>query len=332
MTSTRRDLLLTVAGAASLPAVAAAQGGPLSADPAEVIRLWPRTPPGAPARLPPEKVVERPAAAGLRDRYVEHVAVPTLTVLRPARPNGAAMLIIPGGGYIRVVIDKEGFETGRWLNDRGVTAFVLRYRLPADGWTPRGDAPLQDAQRAVRLIRGRAAEFGLDPKRIGVLGFSAGGHLAASLATRHAAAIYARVDAADALSARPDLAVLGYPVILMQPPAVHSGSRTQLLGHSPSPERLTLATPSLTVAADTPPTLILHAVDDASVPVENATAMFAALRAAKVPAEMHLFQEGGHGFGLRGIAGKPVAAWPDLMLAWANRHGFSGPAASMRTP
>lgn len=262
----------------------------------------------------------------LRDRYVEHVAVPTLTVLRAARPSGAAMLIIPGGGYQRVVIDKEGFETARWLNARGVTAFVLRYRLPGDGWTPRGDAPLQDAQRAVRLIRSRAAELGVGPRRVGVLGFSAGGHLAASLATRHGARVYTPVDGADALSARPDLAVLGYPVILLEPPAVHAGSRTQLLGASPSPERLAALTPSLTVTADTPPTLILHAADDASVPVENATAMFAALRAARIPAEMHIFQEGGHGFGLRGIEGKPVAAWPDLMLRWADRHGFNGAA------
>ncbi|MBW3617205.1 MAG: alpha/beta hydrolase [Proteobacteria bacterium] len=331
MADLTRRAALSACAAAALPLESRAQTVNYADDPGEVLRLWPGQAPGAPARLPTEVVTERSATpATLRDRYVEHVAVPTLTVLRPARPNGAAMLIIPGGGYQRVVIDKEGFETARWLNARGVTAFVLRYRLPGDGWTPRGEAPLQDAQRAVRLLRQGAASLRIDPGRVAVLGFSAGGHLAASLATRHAAPTYASVDAADALTARPDLAVLGYPVILMEGPAVHAGSRTQLLGSSPSAERIGAATPSLTVGPQTPPTLILHAADDASVPVENALAMFTALRAAGRQAELHVFEEGGHGFGLRAIAGKPVAAWPDLMLTWLNRHGYSDPA--LRSP
>ena len=321
--STRRDALLGLGAVAALPAAAKGQVVTYPDDPREVIRLWPGAAPGAPARLPIERVLERSEQpARIRDRAVTGTVSPTMTVFRPARPSGAAMLIIPGGGYQRVVVDKEGIETARWLTARGVTAFVLRYRLPGEGWTPRGDAPLQDAQRAIRLIRSRAAAFHIDPKRIAILGFSAGGHLAASLATRHAARMYTPVDVADALSARPNLAVLGYPVITIGGSAVHAGSRTELLGQGGSDARARELSPNLTVAPDTPPTLILHAADDTTVPVENATLMFAALKAAKIPAELHVFEEGGHGFGMRFIAGKPVAAWPELMLAWADRHGF----------
>ena len=332
MTPTRRHTLFALSAAALFPTLTRAQIVAYPDDPAEVLPLWPGPPPGAPDRLPTPIVLERSDTPDrLRDRAATGVALPTLTVFRPARPNGAAMLVIPGGGYQRVVVDKEGFETAGWLTAQGVTAFVLRYRLPADGWTPRGEAPLQDAQRALRLIRARAPTLGVDAGRIAVLGFSAGGHLAASLATRHAASTYAPVDAADGQSARPDLAILVYPVIAVTGPAVHGGSRTALLGDAPSEDRARALSPHLTVGPDTPPTLILHAADDTTVPVENATLMFAALRAAGIPAELHIFEEGGHGFGLRFVAGKPVAVWPDLMLAWANRHGL-GATATRRTP
>ncbi|HEX8568635.1 MAG TPA: alpha/beta hydrolase [Caulobacteraceae bacterium] len=291
-------------------------------DPTEVVPLWPGRPPGAPAALPRQVITERSKDPSYRDRAATGVASPTLTVFRPARPNGAAVLLIPGGGYIRVVIDKEGFETARPLNDAGVTAFVLRYRLPAEGWTRGPDVPLQDAQRAIRVIRSGAREFGIDPARVAAMGFSAGGHLAASLATRHAARVYAPVDAADTLSARPDLAALIYPVILMSGPAVHAGSRGALIGAN-APQALADAySPNTTVGVDTPPTFLLHACDDASVPVENALAMAEALRRAKIPLETHLFEEGGHGFGLRLAEGKPVYVWPQLFLRWAERRGL----------
>ncbi|HWA63049.1 MAG TPA: alpha/beta hydrolase, partial [Caulobacteraceae bacterium] len=297
------------------------------ADPTETVRLWPGPPPGAPAVLPREEIVDRIRTSGFQDRYVTGIGTPLMTVFRPARPNGAAALVIPGGGYIRVVIDKEGFEVGRRLSSGGVTVFVLRYRLPGEGWADRTRVALQDAQRAVRLIRARATAFGVDPARVAVLGFSAGGHVGASLATRFAETAYAPVDAADALPARPDLSALFYPVMTMAPDFAHAGSRAALLGPSPTPALEAETSPQRHVTAVVPPTFLVHAWDDPSVPVENALQYLTALRAAKVPAEAHLFEEGGHGFGIRLAAGKPAAAWPDLFLAWSKRRGFLGTAA-----
>jgi acetyl esterase/lipase len=267
---------------------------------------------------------DRTPQSGFLDRIVTRIGHPQMTVFRPARPNGAAVLVMPGGGYIRVVIDKEGFEVGRRLAAAGVTAFVLRYRLPRDGWAAPADAPLADAQRALRLIRARAATDGLDPQRVAVLGFSAGGHLAASLSTRFGAQVYAPVDAADRLSARPDLCGLGYPVLDLAPAIWHRGSSEALLGANATAEMRAAYSPNRHVTAAMPPTFIFHAADDPSVPVENSLALFATLRAAKVPAELHVFEEGGHGFGIWLARGKPAAAWPDLFLAWARRHDFLG--------
>lgn len=313
----RRALVaLTLAAA---PALAAAQE---PADPTETIELWPGTPPGAPAVLPQDVITDRVATSGFQDRFATRVGRPRMTVFRPARPNGAAVLIAPGGTYVRVVIDKEGFETARRLAQAGITAFVLRYRLPIDGWADKADVPLQDAQRALRLIRADAARYGVDPKRVAVMGFSAGGHVAASLSTRHAAKVYRPVDAADALDARPDLSALIYPVIDMSLPHANRGSRESLLGPSPTAEQEAAYSLHRRIDRTTPPTFIVHAWDDASVPVENALGYLAGLRAAGVAAEAHLFEEGGHGFGIRLIQGKPAAAWPDLFLAWAGRRGL----------
>ena len=303
--------------------VAPAQAAEMS-DPAEILPLWPGPPPGAPATLPLEKITDRTPQSGFLDRFVTGTSQPILTVFRPARPNGAAVLVVPGGSYIRVVIDKEGFEVGRRLAAAGVTAFVLRYRLPGDGWTPKADAALQDAQRAMRLIRARAADHGIDPKRVGALGFSAGGHLTASLATGFDRRTYEPMDAADAASARPDFVGLGYPVMNLSAPLWHRGSADALLGPDATPEMRATYSPDRHVTGATPPCFTFHAADDPSVPVENSLAWFAALRAAKVPAELHLFEEGGHGFGIYLARGKPAAAWPDLFLAWAGRHGFLG--------
>lgn len=308
----RRMILALAASAAATSSAAGAQ------DPSEAIPLWPGRPPDAPTLLPVAKVFDRIATSGVQDRFVTDIGEPLLTVFRPRSPNGAAALLIPGGGYIRVVIDKEGFEVARRLAEAGVTAFVLRYRLPREGWTRR-DVALQDAQRAMRVIR--AAE-GLDPTRVLVLGFSAGGHVAASLATGFDRPLYAPVDAADRLSARPDLNALLYPVIDMARPHAHAGSREALLGPSPAPGLEAAFSPHRHVTAQTPPTFLVHAADDGSVPVENGLTYVAALRAARVPAEAHIFEEGGHGFGIRLAQGKPVQAWPDLLLAWTGRRGF----------
>jgi acetyl esterase/lipase len=220
------------------------------------------------------------------------------------------------------VIDKEGFEVAHRLAAAGITAFVLRYRLPREGWMQASDAPLQDAQRAIRLIRAGAAKYGVDPRRVAAMGFSAGGHVMASLATRHQAQVYPAKDAADRLDARPDLSALVYPVIDMAPPLAHPGSRDALLGPSPTAPAEAAYSPQRHVDATTPPTFLAHAADDASVPVDNSLNYLAALRAAKVRAEAHIFEEGGHGFGIYLARGKPAHSWPDLFLTWAQRRGL----------
>ena len=289
-------------------------------DPKEMIDLWPAGVPGAPAVLPVETVTERSAMPEYNDRFVVGVRTPRMAVFRPAKPNGAAVLITPGGGYTRVVIDKEGYELARWLASRGVTAFVLFYRLPAEGWSSRSDVPLHDAQRAMRLIRHRAASLRIDPKRICAMGFSAGGHLCASLLTRFDAPVYAPVDAADRQSARPDAAAPIYPVISMTLPVAHAGSRANLIGADATPELERRYDPSRNVPDNAPPTFLVHAEDDATVPVENALQMRAGLFEKGVPVETHLFPNGGHGFGLRLAKGKSVEGWQDLFYAWGQRQ------------
>ena len=325
----RRDLLL---GLAAVGAAATAQTPPPRRDgdtvgglgePAETIDLWPRGAPGMP-RVPLVEVVdERSKDADLTDRAVHGIARPRMVVFRPAVPNGAAVLVTPGGGYKWVVIDKEGYEVARWLSARGFTVFVLFYRLPGDGWAAGADVALADAQRAMRLIRHRAQGWGVMPDRVAAMGFSAGGHVCADLATRFDAPTYRPVDAADRLSARPDLAAPIYAVQSMTPPLAHPGSRALLLGPDPTPAQERAHTPALNVTKRTPPTFLVHAEDDATVPVGNTLELRAALVAAGVPVETHLFTHGGHGFGLRRAMGKPAAAWPDLFLAWAKSMGLA---------
>jgi acetyl esterase/lipase len=275
-----------------------------------------------PAPPPVEEVRERSTDAAYDDRIVLGIARPRLVVFRPARPNGAAVLITPGGGYSWVVVDKEGYEMARWLAARGITAFVLFYRLPHEGWAAGPDVALADAQRAMRLIRHRAGDFRVDPARLCAMGFSAGGHVCADLLTRFAAPVYAPVDAADRLSARPDAAAPIYPVISMSAPTAHAGSRRNLIGEAASPAMERAHSPHLNVPADAPPCFLLHAEDDTSVPVANTLMLREALRARGVPTEMHIFPDGGHGFGLRLARGKSVEHWPDLFNAWGGYRGL----------
>ncbi len=325
---TRRSLLaagLAASGAAGQsppPRVAGAASVAGLPDPAETIDLWPDGAPGAPHLLPVETVVERSTDRQLTDRAVYGISRPRLVVFRPERPNGAGLLVMPGGGYRWVVIDKEGYEIGRHLSARGFTVFVLFYRLPGEGWSAGADVALADAQRAMRLIRHGAGDLGLDPARIAAMGFSAGGHVCADLATRFASRVYQPVDAADSISARPRLAAPIYPVISMTPPLAHAGSRRLLLGDNATPAREAAHSPDRNVPPDAPPVFLVHAEDDESVPVGNSLLLHAALRARGVPVEMHLFTHGGHGFGLRRAIGKPAASWPDLFLAWAHSQGL----------
>jgi acetyl esterase/lipase len=305
------------------PAIAASLAAEPGNEPGDWVALWPGTAPGAPQPLPDEQVVERSADPARPDRIMQAIARPRMAVFRPASPNGAAVLIAPGGGYRHVVIDKEGFEMGRWLAARGITAFVLFYRLPHQGWAAGPDVALADAQRAIRLIRHAHADYVIDPARISVMGFSAGGHVAASLATRFAAQTYAPVDGADAGSARPDAAALIYPVISMRADLAHPGSRERLIGAEPPPALMMAHSPDENIPENAPFFFLMHAEDDDVVPVGNALAMRAAVKARGIAVDSHFYAEGGHGFGISRAGRKPVAAWPATWLAWAQAKGVA---------
>lgn len=332
MAATRRSLLVAgllapFAGAGqalaqTAPPTAGGAGPPGLPQPTETIDLWPSGAPGMPSTPPVETTTERSSDPLVTDRAVLGISVPRLAVFRPDRPNGAAVLLIPGGGYKHVVVDKEGYEMARWLTARGFTAFVLFYRLPYDGWAAGPDVALCDAQRAMRLIRHRYRQFALEPERVSAMGFSAGGHLCADLGTRFAAKTYRSVDAADSLSAKPHHAAPIYPVISMHPPVAHPGSRALLLGPDPDAQLELAHSPDMQVPSDAPPFFLLHAEDDDVVPVENSLLLRAALKAKGIATETHLFEHGGHGFGLRKAVGKPVGIWPELWRNWAETVGF----------
>ncbi|MEG3122421.1 alpha/beta hydrolase [Sphingomonas sp. GB1N7] len=291
-------------------------------EPNETIDLWPMGAPGAPAVLPVETVDERSKDDQVTDRAVHGISRPRMVVFRPRVPNGSAVLVMPGGGYRWVVIDKEGYEIGRWLAARGFTVFVLFYRLPGEGWLAGPDVALSDAQRAMRIIRARSRDYGIVPERVAAMGFSAGGHVCGDLATRFATRTYAPIDEADRLSARPDIAAPIYAVESMSAPDAHPGSRALLLGEHPTPARELAHSTAENVTSATPPCFLVHAEDDPTVPVENTLTFRAALKRHKVPVETHLFTNGGHGFGLRRAMGKPAEAWPDLFVAWARAQGL----------
>lgn len=315
--------------ATTLPAGTQAGAAAKPIAPQDIVPLWPDEPPGGEQVTVVEEVVERPHPQGLRDRIARGVRTPTLTPFLPHGQASAAMLVIPGGGYKHVVIDKEGYEAAQWLAAHGVAAYVLRYRLPGDGWAAGPDAPLQDAQRALRIVRDRSERIGVGRQRTVVLGFSAGGHLAARLATRFDETTYPPGDDLDRASARPDAAALLYPVITLTGAGVHAGSRDFLLGPAPTADALERWSAQNGVTAATPPTFLVHAGDDDSVPLRNSLLLFDALRTANVPVDLHVFARGGHGFGLRTVAGHPVAAWPGLLVDWMSRQpGFvPGPRA-----
>jgi acetyl esterase/lipase len=329
MTLDRRTLMglaaTGMAGAAFGQTPPPVTGGVLPAglpQPTETIDLWPTGAPGAPVGGLKETVNERSTDPQLTDRAVFGISRPRMAVFRPSRPSGAAVLITPGGGYRWVVVDKEGYELGRWLSARGFTVFVLFYRLPGEGWSAGPDVVLQDSQRAMRLIRHHSASFAVDPERVAAMGFSAGGHACADLAARFATPVYDAIDQADSLSARPFAAAPIYPVISMSGPLAHAGSREKLIGATASASLETAYSPHLNIPTNAPPHFILHAEDDDVVPVENALVLRAALRAKNIPVETHLFTHGGHGFGLRKTVGKPVEAWPDLFATWAHSQGL----------
>lgn len=285
-----------------------------------VLPLWNERPDGTPDNLTPV-VDERSNNLFRSDRALTGIVEPSLTAWVPEHPNGTSIIIAPGGSYKRVVLDKEGIEIAKAFAPLGVTSFLLTYRLPGEGHANRADAPLADAQRAMRLVRGHANEWGLDPKRIGFLGFSAAGHLVASLATGYDRATYEAGDAEQTISARPDFVALVYPVVTMQDNGVHEGSRSALLGDNPSQHQKINHSPEEHVTADTPEAFLVLADDDPSVPPTNAIAFYTALHAAGVKAELHIFRDGGHGFGIGNAHDKPVSDWPILLAKWMGQIG-----------
>jgi acetyl esterase/lipase len=283
---------------------------------AEEIAIWPGTAPGSQGATAKQEVVERSKDPTVKDRAVLGVTRPTLEVWKPQNPNGAAVIVMPGGAYQRVVVDKEGMEMGERLTKDGITVFVLTYRLPVGGHAQPSNVALQDAQRAVRLVRKNAREWGVRPDRVGVMGFTAGGHVAASLGTGFDRKVYDTIDDADAVSAKPDFLALIYPVVSMEPGVTHGESRRNLLGAEPSEAAINEYSADKHVWPDMPPTFLLHADDDSQVASENTIRFYRALKASKVPAELHIFSKGEHGFGLRFTKGLPVAVWPDLDVSW----------------
>jgi acetyl esterase/lipase len=316
----RRKILGLGAAGALLPRTVMAQTetGFLPGDSQEFIALWPGTPPGGSGIHLDLKVTDAVQPDGFHVRAISQIQQPGFFVYRPVKPTGLALLIIPGGGYAAEGGDRGGREIAQYFAARGIISFVLRYRLPGEGWKNRESVPLQDAQRAMRLIR--SGEYGA--QKLAVIGFSAGGHLSASLALRHAVPTYQTISAADGMDAKPFLAAHMYPVITMGAGA-HPGSRDKLLGDNPTPEAIANWSLENHVGADAAPSFIALAADDDIVPpVPNGIAFFDRLQAAKIASQLHVFEAGGHGFSLHWAQGKPCAAWPELFLSWAGTHGF----------
>ena len=280
--------------------VVATIGGPGPAA-SPTLDLWPAAPPGEKGEFPAEKMTEQKGPVR-PIKVIANVTKPALTVFRPAKDKDthAAVLVCPGGGYNILAWDHEGTEVAEWLNSLGVTAVVLKYRVPRRKDQPFHLAPLMDAQRAMSLVRSKAKEWDLDPKKIGILGFSAGGHLAAATATNFDKRAYEPIDYIDKVSSRPDFAVLIYPAYL-----VEKGKDT--------------LNPEIRVTKETPPTFFAHAGDDGVSP-ENSALMYLALKRAGVPSELHIYRSGGHGFGLR-PNGNPATSWPARCEEWLRGSG-----------
>lgn len=312
----RAALLLSLA---LLPGTVAAQGKvaerpapPVAWTGAPFVPLWTGTPPGGGFRR-----VAVPADSPAT--FLRNIEQPGLRLFRPAHANGASVLVIPGGAYDFLSIGNEGVDISQRLNALGYTVYVLVYRLPGEGWTNRSDVPLQDAQRGLRMVRAAAMKDRLDPHRVAVLGFSAGGHLAATLETDFAQTVYPARDATDRIDARPDAAALIYPVIAAKPPFTHALSAERLLGRNPSAAAVVRRSPADHVTATTPPTFLLHAMDDGAVVPDNSMAMMAALRRAGRPVEAHFLAEGGHGFGV-GSPSLPAGHWLETFDHWLQRE------------
>ncbi len=292
-----------------VPVVIATAAAPNS----DILPLWEGTPPNAQPAGQPEEHSQQGSIL-----WIWHVSRPSIEVRLPARGNatGQAVIVCPGGGYGGLAYDWEGTDIAGWLNSRGIAAVILRYRLPVDGdvahqkWL----CPLLDAQRAIRFTRAHAAEWAINPAKVGIMGFSAGGHVASTAGTHFDAGDANAADPIDRFSSRPDFLILIYPVITMLEYA-HAGSREALLGKNPSDALLRRYSNELHVTAETPPTFLVHAGDDNAVPVQNSLLFYEALVAHKVPAELHVYPHGGHGFSLA-LGKGHLQDWPQLCARW----------------
>lgn len=308
--------------AVGLACSAAVAARPATASAAvQTIGLWPDGPPAGSGSAPSGD--ERIGRSGSGVGAVSNVSKPRIEIMRPAHPDGTAVLIVGGGGLFRIQIGHESQPTAQWLAALGVTPVILYYRLPADGWAP--VAPYQDAQRAMRILRARGAALGIDPQHIGIIGFSSGGDIAGITATRFAHDFYTPTDATDKLSSRPDFAGLIYPVTSLQSPYDTTRTYRELAAQG---DARTAYTVQLHVTPKTPPVFIAHAGDDPIVNVGSSLALFDALHRQHVPAELHVFEHGGHGWGL-GQPGTRVGNWPGLFAGWIAGHGFLPPPGSV---
>ncbi len=257
----------------------------------------------------------RSLGAAEKDTPRLYVYLPEKTA-RPTR----AMVILPGGGYEFLAYEHEGIHEAEWFQKRGIAAFVLFYRLPINGY--RHPVPLLDAQRAVRLVRSRAAEWNIDPAQVAVMGFSAGGHLASTLVTHFDAGTANAADPVERQSCRPDYSVLVYPVITFKPGVTHEGSKLNLLGPNPNSELVEILCNETQVTPQTPPTVLVHSIDDGAVPIENSRLMLAALQKAGVPAELQEYAHGGHGFGFGPGFDNAPPGWLERASDWLAGQGF----------
>jgi len=274
--------------------------------------LWPGNPPLQNASDLKEEATQQGI---LR---IANVQTPTIEVYLPTKQiaTGEAVVIFPGGGYGILAYDWEGTDFAKWLNAQGIAGIVVKYRLPiSKSLTDAKEVPLMDAQRAIRLVRKNAEAWNIDPTKVGVMGFSAGGHLASTLSTQYNHEVNRPKDEIDAIAARPDFSILVYPVISFRDAAVHSGSRKNLVGEHASQELMDRFSGELNVNAQTPPTFLVHAQDDKGVPIENSLLYYQALHKHGVKASLHIYPTGGHGFGF-GLGKGAVESWREVLLTW----------------
>ena len=305
----RRTLLQNLAALSAVGAIQLGSFMPAFAEEREEILLWPGKPPGQGGVTGPERVGGPGAGFGA----LSNISTPRMRVYRPAKPNGAAVLVCGGGGYFRIQLWKESTPIAQWLQERGFTVFELLYRLPNDGWE--ASAPFMDAQRAMRIVRTRAPEFGIDSKQIGIMGFSAGGHLAGFTALQPQRQLYAGSDTYEKVSARPDFFFFFFPVVCLRKLYDTTRTRREIIGETPSAEAENAWSLDTYASADAPPTIIFASADDKTAPPGHGIMLFEKLNAAGASVELHMFRDGGHGWGL-GRPNQVLSQWPQMFIKW----------------